>query len=83
MLKKTTLDLQSKTDNQRDVKSSGLHQQQLTTHYMRTVSGVDQDLVVGVGFPLHLLGAVSSGGLPFAKGRKVLNQMNPTKMSVR
>lgn len=56
------------------MKSSGLNEQQLMTHYMRTVSGVDQDLVVGVGFPLHLLGAVSSGRLPFAKGRKVLNQ---------
>lgn len=40
------------------------------THDMRTVSGVNQDLVVGVGFPLHLLRAVSSGGLSFATGRK-------------
>lgn len=61
------------------MKPSGRSQQQLRTHYVRTVSGVDQDLVVGVGFPLHLLRAVSSGGLPFAEGRKVFKSMNQTK----
>lgn len=45
-------------------------QKQVKTHDMRTVSGVNQDLVVGVGFPLHLLRAVSSGGLAFATGGK-------------
>lgn len=40
---------------------------------MRTVSGVNQDLVVGVGFPLHLLRAVSSGGLAFATGSKTFH----------
>lgn len=38
------------------------------THYVRTVSGVDEDLVVGVSFPLDLLGAVGYRGLRFAKG---------------
>lgn len=37
---------------------------------MRTVSGVNEDLVVGVSFPLHLLRAVSSRGLTFATGKK-------------
>lgn len=49
------------------------------THYVRTVSGVDQDLVVGVGLPLHLLRAVSSGGLPFAEGRRVFKINEPNK----
>lgn len=44
----------------------------MTTHDMRTVPGVDQDLVVGVGLPLHLLRAVGSGRLPFATARKAL-----------
>lgn len=43
------------------------------TYYMRAVSGVDQDLVVGVGLPLHLLRAMSSRGLTFANGRKLLS----------
>lgn len=38
------------------------------TDYVRAVPGVNQDLVVGVGFPLNLLGAVGSWGLTFAEG---------------
>lgn len=38
------------------------------THYVRAVPGVNQDLVVGVGLPLNLLGAVGSWGLTFAEG---------------
>lgn len=48
-------------------------QEQAKTHDMRTVSGVNQDLVVGVGFPLHLLRAVSSGRLALATGRKTFH----------
>lgn len=40
------------------------------TYYVRAVPSVNQDLVVGVGLPLHLLGAVASWGLRFAEGRK-------------
>lgn len=53
------------------------------THDMRTVSGVNQDLVVGVGFALHLLRAVSSGGLAFATARKTFHSyMIQTKKQV-
>lgn len=38
------------------------------THYVRTISGVNEDLVVGVSFSLDLLGAVGYRGLRFAKG---------------
>lgn len=37
-----------------------------TTHYVGAVSGVNKDLVVGVGLSLHLLGAVRSWRLTFA-----------------
>lgn len=37
-----------------------------TTHYVGAVSGVNKDLVVGVGLSLHLLGALGSWGLTFA-----------------
>lgn len=40
------------------------------THYMRAVSGVNQDLVVGVCLPLYLLGAMSTWGLTLAEERK-------------
>lgn len=56
--------------------------QQVKTHNVRTVSGVNQDLVVGVGFPLHLLRAVSSGGLTFAAGRKTSHRRPKPKRSV-
>lgn len=36
---------------------------------MRAVPSVNQHLVVGVGLPLYLFGAVSSWGLSFAAGR--------------
>lgn len=36
---------------------------------MRAVSGVNEDLVVSVSLPLHLLGAVGPWGLRFAAGR--------------
>ena len=39
----------------------------IITHYVRAVPGVNQDLVVGVGLPLHLLGTVGSWGLRFAE----------------
>lgn len=39
------------------------------TYYVRAVPGVNQDLVVGVSFPLHLLGAVGSWRLRFTEGR--------------
>lgn len=52
------------------------------THYVGAVSGVNKDLVVGVGLSLHLLGAMSSWGLTFAKGRKDIEsrskQLPPT-----
>lgn len=41
------------------------------THYVRAVPRVNQDLVVGVGLPLHLLGAMGSWGLALAEGRKI------------
>lgn len=59
-----------------------IRQEQVMTHYMRTVSGVNQDLVVGVGFPLHLLGAVGSGGLAFAAGRKTFQSRDSTQKRV-
>lgn len=40
--------------------------EQRITHYVRAVSGVNKDLVVGVGFSLHLLRAVGSWRLTFA-----------------
>lgn len=40
------------------------------THYVGAVSGVNKDLVVGVGLSLHLLGAVGSRGLTFAAATK-------------
>lgn len=55
------------------MKSSG-GRQRLRTHDVRAVPGVDQDLVVGVGFALHLLRAVRSGRLPFATGRKTFRR---------
>lgn len=48
----------------------GLKEKHVTTHYVRTVPRVNQDLVVGVGLPLHLLGAMGSWGLTLAEGRK-------------
>lgn len=38
---------------------------------MRAVPRVNQNLVVGVGLPLHLLGAMGSWGLTLAEGRKI------------
>ncbi len=40
------------------------------TYDVRAVPSVNQDLVVGVGLPLHLLGAVGSWGLRFARGKE-------------
>lgn len=51
------------------------------THDVRAVPSVNQDLVVGVGLPLYLLGAVGSWGLVFAEGRKTqkrVTQVSPT-----
>lgn len=42
----------------------------IVTYYVRAVPSVNQDLVVGVGLPLHLLGAMGSWGLRFAERRK-------------
>lgn len=55
------------------------------THYVGAVSGVNKDLVVGVGLSLHLLGAMSSWGLTFAKGRKdkVESRSNSCLLQIR
>lgn len=53
------------------------------THDVRAVPSVNQDLVVGVGLPLYLLGAVGSWGLVFAKGRKTQKSLSYTGLSYK
>lgn len=42
----------------------------IVTYYVRAVPGINQDLVVGVSLPLHLLGAMGSWGLWLAGSKK-------------
>lgn len=46
---------------------------------MRAVSGVNEDLVVSVSLPLHLLGAVGPWGLRFTAGRSTTKSVHNTQ----
>lgn len=50
------------------------------TYYVRAVPGVNEDLVVRVSLPLHLLRAVGSGRLGFAAGGNFISITSQTKL---